>query len=275
MENSASLAIKSAVEGITSEEIERHMQIGDLSKMSDSDRSRHYIATCASVGLNPLTKPFILMRNQAGELFLYAGKSACEQLRKRDRVSIRIVSRERDAENFTVIAAASTPDGRLEESMAVVAIKGLTGQALGNAMMRAETKSKMRATLSITGLGFSSVDDAGPRATEVRFDPRTGEVNGPRTAGLTYEDGARLAIQSARWTPAGEAIDALLEEGGVITPEAQEAQWAKWLSTYREFTPGVLGLLRDKLMARLQDKVATATATDAEMGPDDAEDLPY
>lgn len=270
MENSTSLAIQSAVADITGQEIERVMQYGDLAKMSDSDRARYYIATCASVGLNPLTRPFVLMRNQAGELFLYAGKSACEQLRRRDRVSIRIVSREKDADNYAVIAAASTPDGRVEESMAVVTIKGLAGQALGNAMMKCETKAKMRATLSITGLGFSSVDDADPKATEVRFDTRTGEVVEPAPA----TPPPALPILLARQTPIGEAIDALLAQGGVTHPADQESQWHKWLAHYRDLTPAVLGLLRDKLQTRLRDKATAAMTIDAELFEDAEEALP-
>ncbi len=265
-----SLTIRESLPMVSGDELERHLQYGDLAKMDEPTRARYYIATCASVGLNPLTRPFVLMRNQAGELFLYAGKSACEQLRKRDRVSIRIVSREKDAENFTVIAAASTPDGRVEESMAVVTIKGLTGQALGNAMMKCETKAKIRSTLSITGLGFSSVDDADPKATEVRFDTRTGEVVEPAPA----LPPPALPVLLARQTPLGETIDDLLAQGGVTQPDDQERQWQKWLSHYRDFTPEVLGLLRDKLQTRLRDK-ATATMTiDAELFEDVEEALP-
>lgn len=270
METSTSLAIKSAVADITGQEIERVMQYGDMAKMDEATRARFYLAICASVGFNPLTKPLILMKNKSGELIFYAGKGACEQLRKRDRVSVRIISRERDADNFTVIAAASTPDGRVEESMAVVAIKGLTGQALGDAMMKCESKSKIRATLSITGLGFSSVDDADPRATEVKFNPTTGEVVEPASA---LPPPPALPILLARQSPIGEAIDGLLAQGGVTHPADQEAQWHKWLAHYRDFTPAVLGLLRDKLQTRLRDKATAAMTIDAELF-EDVEEAP-
>ena len=44
--------------------------------------------------------------------------------------------------------------GRIDAALGSVSIVGLRGEALSNAKMKAETKAKRRATLSICGLGF-------------------------------------------------------------------------------------------------------------------------
>ena len=38
--------------------VEQALLIGDISQMSDEVRIAYYVATCRSLGLNPLTKPF-------------------------------------------------------------------------------------------------------------------------------------------------------------------------------------------------------------------------
>jgi len=55
---------------------------------------------------------------------------------------------------FVVTVTARTQDGRTDTEIGAVSIKGLTGDSLCNAMMRAVTKSKRRVTLSICGLGM-------------------------------------------------------------------------------------------------------------------------
>jgi hypothetical protein len=57
------------------------------------------------------------------------------------------------------------PDGRIDEATGAVTISGLKGEALANAMMKAETKAKRRVTLSMSGLNMldeSEVKDIAP-----------------------------------------------------------------------------------------------------------------
>ncbi len=50
---------------------------GDLSKLTEQQRTEYYLRVCQSVGLNPLTRPFdYLMLN--GRLVLYARRDAAE-----------------------------------------------------------------------------------------------------------------------------------------------------------------------------------------------------
>lgn len=135
---------------------------GDLSKLSVNERLSYYKNVCESLELNPLTKPFdYIMLN--GKLTLYARKDCTEQLRRRDKLSIKIITREVIEGVYVVTAQASGKDGRVDESIGCVSLEGTKGEARSNAMMKAETKAKRRVTLSISGLGIldeEELDDA-------------------------------------------------------------------------------------------------------------------
>lgn len=126
---------------------------GDLSKMSHDEKTRYFMKTCSSLGLNPLTKPFDYIRLSGREV-LYATKGCADQLRSTRRISLEITDRKITNDLLVVTVRATTPDGRTDEDMAVVSVKGLQGEALSNAMMKCTTKAKRRVTLSICGLGM-------------------------------------------------------------------------------------------------------------------------
>ena len=126
---------------------------GDLALLQPEERARYYSTVCQSVGLNPLTKPFEYITLN-GKLTLYARKDATDQLRSLRGVSVAIVSRERVDDVYVVTARATMPDGRVDESIGAVWLGKTTGEALANALMKAETKAKRRVTLSICGLGM-------------------------------------------------------------------------------------------------------------------------
>jgi hypothetical protein len=70
---------------------------------------------------------------------------------------------------YIVTSKASLPDGRCTESIGAVNIQGLKGEAYANAIMKAETKAKRRATLDLLGLGVLDESEAEsiPNATTV------------------------------------------------------------------------------------------------------------
>ena len=149
---------------------------GDLAKLTPAQRNGYYQAVCKSLGLNPLTRPFeYIVLN--GKLTLYARRDATDQLRARHNVSIDIVSRERLDDVYVVMARATTEDGRSDESIGAVAVGGLKGDALANALMKAETKAKRRATLSLVGLGWLDETEVetvpGARVVVERPQPET------------------------------------------------------------------------------------------------------
>lgn len=134
--------------------IEQALVMGDLSKLDAEQRVNYYLKVCSSLGLNPLTRPFdyLVLNNK---LVLYARKDATDQLRHIHKVSITRLEREQLGDLLVVTASATAADGRRDTSIGAVNVKGLQGEALANAMMRAETKSKRRVTLSLCGLGMT------------------------------------------------------------------------------------------------------------------------
>ena len=133
--------------------IESVITRGDLAKLSPEERTRYYSEVCRSVGLNPMTQPFQYLQLN-GKLTLYARKDATDQLRQIHGVSLTIASREQVGDVYVVTARATTASGRVDESIGAVSIGTLKGDALANALMKAETKAKRRVTLSICGLGL-------------------------------------------------------------------------------------------------------------------------
>lgn len=126
---------------------------GDLSKLSAQQQLDYYTAVCRSLGLNALTRPFGFIKTD-GRVVLYALKDCAEQLRTLRKVSITKIETEQTEELITVTAYGALPDGRTDSDVGAVYIKGLKGDALSNARMKATTKAKRRLTLSICGLGM-------------------------------------------------------------------------------------------------------------------------
>lgn len=136
---------------------------GDISKMDSKQRVDYYKNFCESLGLNPLTQPFQIIKFQGKET-LYAKKDATEQLRKIYGVSVVDMTESTVNEVYIVKCKVQDKNGRYDMATGAVNIKGLSGENLANAIMKAETKSKRRATLSICGLGMldeSEVDSIG------------------------------------------------------------------------------------------------------------------
>ena len=126
---------------------------GDISKMTNEMKVDYYNKLCHSLSLNPVTKPFQIITFQ-GKTILYATKDATEQLRKINGVSV--VDLQQDMINGLCVSKCKVQDaaGRYDMATGVVNISGLKGDMLANAIMKSETKSKRRATLSICGLGI-------------------------------------------------------------------------------------------------------------------------
>lgn len=126
---------------------------GDLSKLTPQERADYYLAFCRSAGLNPLTKPMEYITLN-GKLTLYALRNCTDQLRSIHKISVAdMTETERDGVCI-VTCKVSNAEGRTDIAKGAVNIGGLKGEALANAIMKAETKAKRRATLSICGLSL-------------------------------------------------------------------------------------------------------------------------
>lgn len=140
--------------------LEKVVVDGDLGQLTPQQRLSYYRHVCDSVGLNPLTKPFAYIKLN-GKLTLYALRDAADQLRKIHGVSVQIIERQMLDGVYVVTARATTGSGRADESTGAVAVANLKGEAMANALMKAETKAKRRVTLSICGLGWLDETEAG------------------------------------------------------------------------------------------------------------------
>jgi len=169
---------------IESAAIEQVLAYGDLTKLSSSQRTAYYTRVCESLGLNPLTRPFEFI-NLSGKLVFYARRDCTDQLRNINNVTVRIVSREKLGEDMYVVTAQATlPNGRADESTGAVPIARLQGEALANALMKAETKAKRRVTLSICGL--SVLDESELEGAQAAEHPRG--PHSPHDDGLPPSD---------------------------------------------------------------------------------------
>lgn len=157
--------------------IEQVVMQGDLSKLTPNQRVIYYNKVCESMGLNPYTRPFDYI-SLNGKLTLYAKKDATEQLRQVRKISITGLEGRMVDDIYMVVAKATTPDGRLDQATGAVSIGNLKGEQKANALMKAETKSKRRVTLSICGMGWideSEIEHI-PNARKVNVDMQTGDI---------------------------------------------------------------------------------------------------
>lgn len=125
---------------------------GDMAKLTPTDKVTYYKQYCERLGLDPFTQPFRILKLNGKET-LYCDRSGTQQLNKLHKISHLIAAREVTNECYVVTAKAFDSNGRQTESIGAVSITGLKGENLCNAMMKAETKAKRRATLDLLGLG--------------------------------------------------------------------------------------------------------------------------
>jgi len=193
------------------EGVEDALLDGDLSKLSPAQRVTYMERVCDSVGLNPLTKPFRYIRLN-GQLTLYATRDAAEQLRKLHGISITSLEETWRDDLCIFRAYAEDGDGRTDVATGAVDTSGSTGQALANDIMKAETKAKRRATLSLAGLGYldeTEITDIPDTATEeVNVNHETGEVQEQKSHEWYREAIEWLGEKAVEIMDADKVIDA-------------------------------------------------------------------
>lgn len=126
---------------------------GNIGKMSPEQKVEYYNKFCEHLGLNPITQPFQIIKFQDKEV-LYATKNCTEQLRQSHGVSVIASESKTIGDVYMITVKVRNAKGREDMATGALKLKGLTGEALANAVMKCETKAKRRATLSICGLGM-------------------------------------------------------------------------------------------------------------------------
>lgn len=213
------------------ENLEKVVITGDLSTLTPAERIGYYARVTQSLGLNPLTRPFeyLTLNNR---LVLYARKDASDQLRKVNGISVDKVERERDDTLGLAIVTVTGHDktGRTDSAIGAVSIAGLKGEAMANALMKAETKGKRRMTLSLAGLGW--LDESEIETSQAVLDPVTAQERVEKVASR-----AEALEQAANQQPAGSGQEVTRPAGTVLdvddipfeqAPPAQDAT-AHWM----------------------------------------------
>ncbi len=126
---------------------------GDLSGLKPEEKAAYYGQLCARLGIDATTNPFSILKLNGKEV-MYASKGATDQLARLHNVNRRIVEEKELRGIYVVTVEASLPNGRCEQDKGAVSIDNLKEDALCNAIMKAITKGKRRATLAILGLGL-------------------------------------------------------------------------------------------------------------------------
>lgn len=125
---------------------------GDTASLSPDQKLTYYRARCDAAGVDPRTTPFQFIRLQGREV-LYATKGLTDQLASNNKIKVEVLSQETCDDVRVVMVRASASDGRATDEMGAVPVSGLKGSDLANAYMKAITKAKRRAILSLCGLG--------------------------------------------------------------------------------------------------------------------------
>lgn len=140
--------------------VNKLMLSGDLSGFTDREKVQYMVAVCGRLGLDPYTKPFeIIHFPRTNKMVMYATKDCTNQLASNHNISLGIVSKGREGAQYVVTARAHKPNGTYAEDIGAVVWPERTDDQ-ANAIMKATTKAKRRATLACVGLGMLTQEEA-------------------------------------------------------------------------------------------------------------------
>ncbi|NJO65950.1 MAG: hypothetical protein HC836_50130 [Richelia sp. RM2_1_2] len=145
---------------------------GDVSHLTAVERKILYIEMCRAYNLDPLSFPLDYIESD-GKLKIYLNSVGAAQLRDRFSISTRIKSRE-FLEDMWIVVVEARRDNRTEEATGAASVMNKFGKtsptAKVNALKKAETQAKRRATLSICGFGWDD-EESGRVIKAQTYDP--------------------------------------------------------------------------------------------------------
>ena len=109
--------------------------IGDLAQLTPQQRMAYYSRVCESLGINPFTQPFQYIRLN-NKLVLYATRTAADQLRRRNGVSLDAPHIEFTDGLVIVTVTGRDDQGRTDTEIGAVPLGNLQGEARANAIMK-------------------------------------------------------------------------------------------------------------------------------------------
>jgi hypothetical protein len=222
------------------EALEKAVIAGDLAYLGPADKVKYYTAVCNSLGLNPLTKPFLYV-NLNGKLTLYTSRDATDQLRKIHGVSVTKLEKSYDADVYCVTAYGCDKTGRTDVATGAVTLGNLKGDARANAVMKAETKAKRRLTLSLCGLGMLDETEIEAIPTAKRVDGEAEVVEAPVAKGtpMIQPVAQRVAapVLDAERPDHIDADGVVQERKGLTAEEATTNGYAQVLERMKQWSP--------------------------------------
>lgn len=220
---------------------------GDCSLLSSDQKIEYMRYRCEQLGIDLAEKPFeFIVLN--GKEVMYATKACTDALCRIRLVTRQITSREKVDDVYIITARATDPSGRSDESTGVVPLVKedgtweqaqsgkkffkkngklikLNADEFANAIMKAETKAKRRAVLSLFGLGMLDETELEtiPREEFKQKGPKRPQVSIVESAEAFGAFGAPLPIAKPKMT-IDEALqgDNLPVDWGVIEKKLEE-----------------------------------------------------
>lgn len=139
-----------------------YLGTGDLSRLTGEQKAALYLDTCASLGINPRTRPFDWIEfydpeTKGKKLTLYPNKACADQLAFQHQIRVRTVEEKIVGSLFKVTVEGTMPNGRSETAVSYLDLTDrdgnqLRGQKLGNAFMKGHTKAKRRLVFAMLGM---------------------------------------------------------------------------------------------------------------------------
>lgn len=221
---------KELTESVSPEIVSSILLTGDISKLSPTQKSIYYNGICKTLGLNPLTQPFAIIKFQGKEI-LYAKAGCTQQLADVRGINTEVTKRERLESVYIVTVRATMSDGRFTDEDGAVSLmepdnikkgdnwvtnpkagKNITGDTLANAMMKTVTKAKRRAVLALCGLGMPDETEIEtmerhPAAEDLaKIDPKKSRLENILDAQIEPEKASEQEIEKPKEEkPAKEA----------------------------------------------------------------------
>lgn len=247
---------------------------GDIGRLTSRQRVDYILNLCNSLGLNPLSRPFEFITFQ-GKVVPYVRKDATDQLRKIHNVNIQIVDKRMEDGVYIITTRATMPNGRTDESTGAVSMGNLQGEAKANQIMKCETKSKRRVTLSICGLGFLDESEVSsiPGQQAVRFNHETGDMDVPVQRPVNQVQGVvSVSPDETKAIVKGlnDYINAAIK---AMSPDVK-AMWESWMArgfngtAYKKMSIEQLATVKQAIA----DAVEIAGSLYAPLPPNDPED---
>lgn len=145
---------------------------GSVSGLTSVERKLYYLEMCRAYQFDPISFPFDYIESD-GKLKPYINAIGASQLRDRFNISITLKSRE-FLEDMWIVTAIATRGDRAEEATGAASILDKYGKTTAdrkaNALKKAETQARRRATLAICGFGWDD-EESGRIIKASIFDP--------------------------------------------------------------------------------------------------------